>query len=614
MNYEQLKSAVDAVEEVYDRTDFRETIRMCDELIPELEAKGESSEWSLLRARIYFFKASACGRLDYLSEGIDLASRALPYAEAGGDRVLEARIYGTLGNMYHIQNLYTRAAECMTRAVHISEEIGYTLGMARNLSNLGSIYHQSGDLSKGLEYRTRALSVLESLNDEHSLAVTTMGIGSIYRSLGDYPKSHEYLDRAYLRLKQHPHLKFLEGYYHSDKAQTFFFEERFDESYAHHAQSLALAEERGVESDIGPQLTYVAATCIKTGRYDEAYQYYHRAFELLTEFGDEVTLADVHGGLGELYTTPEFGGYSAEKAEEHLLHSIEIMERFQIRRELYRYCRTLSDLYARAGRYDEALKYQSMFYAARDEVKSLEARKTAEILEQERQSAQRERELAVERAKAKTTEEVLYKVLPISVAQRLINNEPVSDFFECISILFADVVGFTPIAASMKADDTVRFLNFIFAEFDRIMERHGCQKIKTMGDGYMAVCGAPLPNEDHAQRMALAALDLMNDIVLPQEIRRTLPEGSTFHLRIGLHSGPAFAGIIGEKGFLYDVYSDAVNIAARMESHGEPGKIHCSEEFIQRLAQPSSQFKVSERGMLEIKGKGKMRTYYVERM
>ncbi len=229
-------------------------------------------------------------------------------------------------------------------------------------------------------------------------------------------------------------------------------------------------------------------------------------------------------------------------------------------------------------------------------------------------------------AKLTATTTLLHKVLPESIATRIIAGEQeIADYFPSVSILFADIAGFTPISAGMPAYVVVRFLNYIFGTFDTIMKKHGCEKIKTIGDGYMAVAGAPIECADHAQRMALAALEMQQDIMLPDEFRAYLPEGVNFGIRIGLHTGSVVGGVIGDERFVYDIYSDAVNTAARMESHGEPDKIHVSEEFKQafllgaaRQEQPHESplspksLHFQERGEMEIKGKGRMNTYFLE--
>ncbi|MBI3260081.1 MAG: adenylate/guanylate cyclase domain-containing protein, partial [Ignavibacteriae bacterium] len=154
-------------------------------------------------------------------------------------------------------------------------------------------------------------------------------------------------------------------------------------------------------------------------------------------------------------------------------------------------------------------------------------------------------------------------------------------------------------------------LNYVFGEFDRIMKQHGCEKIKTIGDGYMAVAGAPIRCDDHAERIVSAAFEMVATTLLPEEIRQYLPKGTNFGVKIGVHTGSAIAGVFGNERFVYDVYSDAVNTAARMESHGEVGKIHVSEDLMKSLS--DSSFRFIPRGEMNIKGKGAMKTYFLEK-
>jgi class 3 adenylate cyclase len=197
-------------------------------------------------------------------------------------------------------------------------------------------------------------------------------------------------------------------------------------------------------------------------------------------------------------------------------------------------------------------------------------------------------------------ESLLLNVLPASVARRLKTDPgPIADRYEDVSILFADLVGFTPLSADQSPDETVLLLNEIFSAFDAVCERYGVEKIRTIGDGYMVIAGAPEPREDHATVLTRVALELMAHMA-----SRT--EG--LQMRIGLSSGPAVAGIVGTSKFHYDVWSDAVNVAARMESHGEPGRIHISPATAARLGDA---FELEPRGTISVKGKGEMETFFV---
>lgn len=202
------------------------------------------------------------------------------------------------------------------------------------------------------------------------------------------------------------------------------------------------------------------------------------------------------------------------------------------------------------------------------------------------------------------SESLLLNLLPEPIAQRLKGGEGViADRFDEISIVFADLVAFTAMSEGQPAGEVVDVLNSLVADFDRLMEKHGMEKIRTMGDAYMAVAGAPSPRGDHAEIAALTALEM-----LEVAHRHTGPDGTRLEMRIGIDSGPVVAGVIGLRRLVYDVWGDPVNTASRMESLGVPGKIQVTDRVFRRL---ESRFRFEPRGNLEVKGKGSMSTYFL---
>ena len=212
-----------------------------------------------------------------------------------------------------------------------------------------------------------------------------------------------------------------------------------------------------------------------------------------------------------------------------------------------------------------------------------------------------ESELRKERNK---TENLLLNLLPEPIAERL-KNEPgvIADKFEKATILFADLVNFTQISTTMPATKLVYLLNEIFSSFDELTEKHGLEKIKTIGDAYMVAGGIPIIRPDHAEASAEMALDML---VAIDELNVKLE--ATFDLRIGINSGPVVAGVIGTKKFIYDLWGNAVNTASRMESHGVPGRIQVSFYTYELLR---DKYEFEERGLIDIKGQGEMRTYFL---
>jgi adenylate cyclase len=209
------------------------------------------------------------------------------------------------------------------------------------------------------------------------------------------------------------------------------------------------------------------------------------------------------------------------------------------------------------------------------------------------------------RLEQEKSESLLLNILPKPVADRLKEGHGVAvDSFEEVTVLFADLVDFTAMAATRSPAEVVRWLNLIFSEFDRLAELHQLEKIKTIGDSYMAVSGIPQARVDTAAAAAGMALDMQAAIT-----RLNAEHGTSWKLRVGLHTGPVIAGIIGTKKFAYDLWGDTVNTASRMESHGSPGQIQVSDATYYRLR---GWFKLSSRGQIEVKGKGPMTTYLLE--
>jgi len=210
-------------------------------------------------------------------------------------------------------------------------------------------------------------------------------------------------------------------------------------------------------------------------------------------------------------------------------------------------------------------------------------------------------EIQVEKARS---ENLLLNILPAPIATRLKSGEQViADNFQSVSVLFSDLVGFTTFSNQTDPKDLVIILNRIFTEFDEAAEKLGMEKIKTIGDAYMAAAGLPKPKDDHAQSAVLLGKEMLKCLAkLHDESHLKL------EMRVGIHSGPVTAGVIGKKKFIYDLWGDTVNIASRMESQGEPGRIQITAETAKLL---NEAFPLEERGQLNVKGRGLMTTFLI---
>ncbi len=213
-------------------------------------------------------------------------------------------------------------------------------------------------------------------------------------------------------------------------------------------------------------------------------------------------------------------------------------------------------------------------------------------------------ELALRLAQEKS-DHLLLNILPAAIVENLKKGEgSAAERFDSATVLFADIVDFTSLAARISPLELVNFLNQIFSTFDKLTEKHGLEKIKTNGDAYMVVGGLPLPMADHAEAIANMALDMQAAIA-----HFETDTGEPFQIRIGIHTGPVVAGVIGTKKFTYDLWGDTVNVASRMESQGLPGNIQVTTAIYEEL---KDRYVFQERGAIEVKGKGETITYWLK--
>jgi class 3 adenylate cyclase len=227
--------------------------------------------------------------------------------------------------------------------------------------------------------------------------------------------------------------------------------------------------------------------------------------------------------------------------------------------------------------------------------------RTSEVLFQKEEIQQQNIALLEEKRKS---DDLLLNILPAEVAEELKQKgSSVARHYDEVSVLFTDIVNFTHLAEQMDAQRLVQELNQCFSAFDAIVEKYGLQKIKTIGDAYMAVCGLPASDPQHAHNTVQAALEIRALMASKDE------QAQPFRIRIGINSGPVVAGIIGVKKFAYDIWGDTVNTAARMEQHSEPGRINISSAT---YALVKDAFACTPRGMVQAKNKGEVEMYFVE--
>ncbi|MFN8361464.1 MAG: adenylate/guanylate cyclase domain-containing protein [Candidatus Kapaibacterium sp.] len=518
---------------------------------------------------------------------LDTYRRALALSGKHALQALTAQIVGQMGIAYKELTDYTAALENFHKALILMEELGDQSGVATNTINIAIVHQAFGDHQRALESFQSALGMFDALGDKSAVAFTLSSIGGLYFRINDFPQALELLGRA-----------------------------------------LAMQVELGEKRDAAVARGNMGHAYKSIGDYDKALEYLQQAYQESVEIGAVYPQLHWLNGLGDLFGEQDFAGYSPEIAADYLLRAIDLSTAHGIRSVTLAAYQSLDALYRKTQNWEMAYQARDRYEQEKEHINIEGAQRLAATREYERKEAEREKQLAIERTRAQEKESILNNILPEEITTRLIGGEnPIADYFDSVSILFMDIVDFTRLSASISAQQLVHFLNAIFKVADGIMREFGLEKIKTIGDAYMAVAGAPVSRQDHAVQAAQAALrllDAMNtlEVSFPKELGdqsmlAALPE---INVRIGLHCGSAAAGVVGETKFLYDLWGDAVNTASRMESHGEPGKIHVSEEFTRALTigtgHDLSQLPIQciPRGEVEIKGKGMMKTYFLERL
>lgn len=564
----------------YEASAYKESEQLSKEALELLEPYanrtdlGEPTDSSSQIHDIIQRIALAYNRLNTISSARGDTKEALEYARTGiywsekvGNEIRKAALIDNIGNIYWKLSDYSRALEYFQKSLALNEKLSFKSGIAHALCHIGGVFYKLSEYSVALEYYHKSLTLSEELDLKFLVALNLGNIGMLHANLKDFPQAFEYILKA-----------------------------------------LAINEEIGAKGLIAGSFNNLGGMYCELSEYSLALEYYYRALAISEEIGIKEATATTTCCIGAVYANLKFEGYNPVKAEELFMKASEINAELGTKQNLYFNYKCLAELYEQQERWKESQQYFKKHFELKNEVQSEETKKLAEQFDFERKQADHEKQLAVERAKHEATEQLLHNVLPPEIASRMLSGEQlIAEKLENVSILFADMVDFTKLSQRISAEELVTGLDGIFSEFDTLAEKYGLEKIKTIGDAYMVVAGAPKARTDHAEVMAQMAtemLDVMNDF-------KAFSTGEAVQIRIGIHSGEAVAGVIGKKKFAYDLWGDAVNTASRMESNGEPGRIHISGDFKNAVGKG---FDFIERGEMEVKGKGMMRTYFLEQL
>ncbi|CAN5518563.1 hypothetical protein BH10BAC6_BH10BAC6_05850 [soil metagenome] len=586
------------------------------QIAAELQTLG-SPESEALQHRCLGWAADSNGNY---AQALEHYRTALDAFSILGNRMDEATVAAAIGNVCSATGQYTQALEHYQRALDVFIELDSRFGIATVTSNLGNVFAATGDFPPALDHYQRALEKFTELDHLAGIARVTGNLGNVYIDTGDYPQALEHYQQAlelFTQLGNRASVARVTGnigsVYHDTGDYTLALE-NFQNALDLYTELGNLASVATVTGNIGNVYTTI-------GNYPQAIEHFQTALNIHTELGHLVGIARDSG----LLLTPLFQSGEFEKARDCLtvLDGMQLDEPVvAISRE-----RGRARLQDHDGDIDDAMKslqtalgiskdrsmrsatattyqlmrelaqkqndfpayieYNNEYTRVNEEIRGADAKLKIAMQAKEREIAEREKEHQKHMA-------VLHSTLPKHIADRVARGEVVNDKHDCVAVLFLDVVGFTTMSSSMDATVVVAMLERMFGMCDAVMNTHGLMKIKTIGDSYMAVAFDNIENAAHA------ALELASAI-------------TEVPVRIGIHCGPVVAGVLGKERMQYDVWGDTVNIASRMESTGEAGRVHLSEVFVTNITRSANAaFRVVLRGVVEVKGKGAMNTYWLE--
>ncbi|CAN5419016.1 hypothetical protein BH10BAC6_BH10BAC6_12910 [soil metagenome] len=510
------------------------------------------------------------------SEAMVHFSKALQLHKAENDRFSMARVLNNIGNVHCDIGSYGEALVHYTQSLELYEELKNQDSIARVTNNIGLVHYATGSYPDALQLFRQALLLHETSNNLDGIAQVTGNIGIVYFAMTSYREALEYYQTSlamYEQLGNYARIAAVLGNIgmvhtesgsHADALVCF-------------GNALAMHEEQDDRSSVTRVKVNVVAVYIKEGRYREA-------AELLDQVTDAV-MAEPHTRLSYHTNRALIAEHTGdmETAHEQLHAAMAIAVESGIRDEQAAAHLRLRDLAQQRNDFAAYIEHNNEYTRINEEVRGTATSVQLAMQEKQREIDANNREMQKHIA-------VLHSTLPKHIADRVARGETVNDHHACVAVLFLDLVGFTTMSSAMEPSHVVELLERIFGICDEVMNTHGMMKIKTIGDSYMAVAF------DDVHNAALAALDL---VALITEVPT----------RIGIHCGPVVAGVIGKQRMQYDVWGDTVNVASRMESSGEAGRVQVSEAFA--VACTSAHCVCIERGAIDVKGKGSMKTFWL---
>ncbi len=575
----QDQAQADSLEAIYNSGNFEEHDRL--HLLNSLAVQEPNPDKALQYSELLLSEATKLDSTDLIIAALlqkgnslrlkgDLSQSLVQYfkgmeiAEKSGQKDDLGRFYISIAGAYSMMENHDNTISYYKKAIDIfkaGKDRQDTLNYAYAMENLGDEYnlYATKPDSALLLFRESG-AIFKKLNDKTGLAYNMGNVGLAYAQLGE-----------------------------TDRAENNI------------TQAITMLEDLGDYYPIAVYLTYMSDIYADKGDWDAAFGYAQRSLRLAKQYGLKEQISDAYLKLSELYEKTGYSGAALKYYKNYIafrdsvknitaVQEIANLQRAQMQSEVdlanqQKRTQTIVSISTAVALFLIFLLAAGLYRRNRF------IRRTKEVIQQEKDRS----------------ESLLLNILPEDTANELKTHGKVTaKKFEAVTVMFTDFKRFTSYAENLSPEQLVESIGFYFSKFDEIMEKHGLEKIKTIGDAYMCAGGLPFPSKGHAVKMVRAAFEILDFV--EDAKANGLSEHHRFEIRIGINTGPVVAGVVGSKKFSYDIWGDTVNVASRMESNSVAGKINISETTFERI---KDEFDCEYRGEIEAKNRGMIKMYFV---
>lgn len=590
-------------------------------------------------ACFYCFCSSLFAQDQKLSDSLEIV-----YSSGDYNKENELKLLQELAESEtNADKILTYALLLITKAKEAGSSDNEFLGYLRQ----GDAYRLKSELTKALESYLIASKVASDYNLKSRGASINIAIADVYSIMGDSPTAVKYYSDALklINIETDP-LSLASA--QLNLGDEYFNQNKLDSALYYFNESIKIFEKENYPIGVAYNLGNIGLINAEMGKYIQAEEKLGSAIEVLERLEDYYPICVYLNAMSDIYAVKN----EKEKSLRYAELSLELAEKYELKEQISDSNLKLSKYYEKHEGSNKALEYYKNYVAFRDQVSSIkEVQKMANVrTEFEVSQKQIEVNLLNQQKKIqryiaigigialflsgllaislfrsnkfmkktneiiayekKRSDDLLKNILPEETAKELKENGVVkAKQFEQVSVLFTDFKGFTKSSENLDPELLVESINYYFSKFDEITDKYGLEKIKTIGDAYMCAGGLPFAIDDQAVKTCQAAIDIVEFV---RKTKRSINHNlAKFDIRVGINTGPIVAGVVGTKKFQYDIWGDTVNIASRMESSGDVGKVNISESTYD-IIKKYDVFKFIYRGEIDTKGKGKMAMYFIE--